>query len=97
MSADTAVWSVIRVNDKCILCKEKFLILTYLAVVAFKAVSADALVHADFVDAGASVAAGVTLTVVDVYAKKEDIDDASVSVHLVFKSARWYWALLSWQ
>lgn len=41
-------------------------LLTYLAVVALPAVAADALVHADFVDAGASVAAWVTLAVVDV-------------------------------
>lgn len=41
-------------------------LLTDLAVVALPAVAADALVHADFVDAGASVAAWVTLAVVDV-------------------------------
>lgn len=41
-------------------------LLTDFAVDAFPAVAADALVHADFVDAGASVAARVTLAVVDV-------------------------------
>lgn len=41
-------------------------LLTDLAMVALPAVAADALVHADFVDAGASVAARVALAVVDV-------------------------------
>lgn len=41
-------------------------LLTDLAVVALPTVAADALVHVDFVDAGASIAAWVTLTVVDV-------------------------------
>lgn len=41
-------------------------LLTDLAVVALPTVAADALVHADFVDAGASVATWVTLAVVDV-------------------------------
>ena len=40
--------------------------LTDLAVVALPDVAADALVHADFVNAGASIAAWVALTVVDV-------------------------------
>lgn len=38
-----------------------------LTVVALPAVSADALVHADFVDARAAVSAGVALTVIDVF------------------------------
>lgn len=42
-------------------------VLTDLAVVTFPAVAADALVHADFVDAGASVVAWVTLTVIDIW------------------------------
>lgn len=37
-----------------------------LTVVALPAVAADALVHTDFVDAGASITAGVALAVVDV-------------------------------
>lgn len=41
-------------------------VLTYFAVVSLPAVTTNALVHADFVDAGAAVAAWVTLTVVDV-------------------------------
>lgn len=41
-------------------------LLTDLAVVALPTVAADALVHTDFVNAGASVAAWVTLAVVDV-------------------------------
>lgn len=41
-------------------------LLTDLAVVALPAVPADALIHADFVDAGSSIATWVTLTVVDV-------------------------------
>lgn len=40
--------------------------LTDLAVDALPSVAADALVHADFVDAGASIAAWVTLAVIDV-------------------------------
>lgn len=42
-------------------------LLTDLTVDALPAVTTDALVHADFVDAGASIAAGVTLAVVDVW------------------------------
>lgn len=41
-------------------------LLTDLAVVPLPAVATDALVHADFIDAGASVAAWVALAVVDV-------------------------------
>lgn len=41
-------------------------ILTDLAVVALPAVAADALVHADFVDAGAAVPTRIALAVVDV-------------------------------
>lgn len=41
--------------------------LTYLAVVTLPAVRADALVHADLVDAGAAVVARVALAVVDVW------------------------------
>lgn len=37
-----------------------------LAMVALPTVAADALVHTDFVDAGASIAAWITLTVIDV-------------------------------
>lgn len=37
-----------------------------LAVVALPTVATDALVHADFVNAGASIAAWVTLAVVDI-------------------------------
>lgn len=40
--------------------------LTDLAVIALPTVAADALVHADFVDAGASIVARVALAVVDV-------------------------------
>lgn len=43
-----------------------FVLLTDLTVVTLPTVTADALVHADFVDAGASVAARVTLAVVDI-------------------------------
>lgn len=46
------------------------LLLTDLAMVTLPTVAADALVHADFVNAGASIAAWVTLTVVDVCEKK---------------------------
>lgn len=41
-------------------------LLTDLTVDALPAVTTDALVYADFVDAGASIAAWVTLAVVDV-------------------------------
>lgn len=41
-------------------------LLTDLAMVALPTVAADALVHTDFVDAGASIAAWITLTVIDV-------------------------------
>lgn len=40
--------------------------LTDFTVVALPAVATDALVNADFVDAGASVATGVALTVINV-------------------------------
>lgn len=46
-------------------------LLTDLAVVTLPTVAADALVHADFVNAGASIAARVTLTVVDVWRRKK--------------------------
>lgn len=46
-------------------------LLTDLTVDALPAVTTDALVHADFVDAGASIAAWVTLAVVDVWNLKE--------------------------
>ena len=51
----------------CVDIREQAVLLTDLAVVALPAVAADALVHADFVDAGAAVAAGVTLTVIDIW------------------------------
>lgn len=38
-----------------------------LTVVSFPAVATNALVHADFVDAGAAVTTGVTLTVINVF------------------------------
>lgn len=41
--------------------------LTYLTVVSFPAVTTDALVHADFIYAGASIVARVALTVIDVW------------------------------
>lgn len=43
--------------------------LTDLTVVSFPAVATNALVHADFVDAGAAVTTGVTLTVINVCRK----------------------------
>lgn len=46
--------------------------LTDLAVVALPAVGANALVHADLVDAGASVVARVALAVVDVCGRDDD-------------------------
>lgn len=46
--------------------------LTDLAVVTFPAPAADALVHADFVDAGAAVVAWVALTVIDIWGAKQE-------------------------
>ena len=43
-----------------------FVLLTDLTVVTLPTVATDALVHADFVDAGPSIAARVTLAVVDI-------------------------------
>lgn len=53
------VWVCFEVTGQAVL-------LTDLAVVTLPTVAADALVHTDFVDAGASIAAWVTLAVVDV-------------------------------
>lgn len=50
---------------------EQTVALTDLAVVTLPTVGADALVHADFVDAGASIAAWVAFTVVDVWEKQQ--------------------------
>lgn len=47
-------------------------LLTDLAMVALPTVAADALVHTDFVDAGASIAAWITLTVIDVWNVKKN-------------------------
>ncbi len=53
------VWVCFEVTGRAVL-------LTDLAVVALPAVPADALVHADFVNARSSIATWVTLAVVDV-------------------------------
>lgn len=44
-------------------------------MVALPAATTDALVHTDFVDAGASIAAWVALAVVDVYKKQKGHTD----------------------
>lgn len=79
-------------------------------MVTLPTVGADALVHADFVDAGASIAAWVAFAVVDVWEKqnkkkqrtarckteKELTYDASGFVWR-FTLRRWSLVLLSWQ
>lgn len=79
-------------------------------MVTLPTVGADALVHADFVDAGASIAAWVAFTVVDVWEKqknkkhrrarckteKELTCDANGFVSR-FTLRRWSLVLLSWQ
>lgn len=62
------VWDCFEVMGQAVL-------LTDLAVIALPAVTADALVHADFVDAGASIAAWVALAVIDVYEKQKSRED----------------------
>lgn len=59
-------------------------LLTDLAVVTLPTVAADALVHADFVNAGASIAAWVTLTVVDVWRIKKKNDEKNARLRMRF-------------
>lgn len=59
------------------------LLLTDLAMVTLPTVTTDALVHADFVNAGASIAAWVTLTVVDIWGKEKD-DKNSAKFRFLF-------------
>lgn len=78
-------------------------LLTDLAMVALPAVAADALVYADFVDAGASVAARVALAVVDVWGlnRREKCEIEYLSrrdlSRLVVRRILWNLVLLSWQ
>lgn len=81
-------------------------LLTYLAVVALPTVAADTLVHTDFVDAGASIAARVALAVVDVcfFWKDKKIVSVFAEANLICHGQLclvlcivWSLVLLSWQ